>query len=772
MRCAALLLLSLGTVALAQTVSVNLQDGRFALTCIRDGASIPVLQGVGYCARVGGDVSFETGAATLSDDDMVSFALSGPDAGNARVSARYTRLAHGFALDWKIRYAGPKRAWNPWTSGFRYDFAQAITGARERVVTRWVSPTGAHAYEVPGDTPYPDTECQLRQVLFGDLALVMVSSTYDPDWIYQGNVQRARFSRMAPPVSEDGAPVEFGTRTAFLALPASQLDPQRLAAESAGRPVDLALTTGRVGNLFTPGEPLRFEAVVCNVIDRDVPCTLDLQAWSYQGKQLLNRRLALTVEAGGTRALPQTLTCLERSVVFLVGRLSWEGGEQLQRGTIGVLPERPHRAGQLLPESPFAMAAVIANPKVYPDQYELPVVLEAMERIGVTRIRGPWYPLKAQWRPEDEAEVWTTVEQLKQHGILPYAQLGSRLPEPDDLAEYTRPLASTLERFQGASREVEVGNELNFSTSGADYVEKMLRPTHDIMRASAPHCRILSMGLGGVTRKWLGEFAQAGGMELIDVLSIHPGCHPRAPEFWEGWFGWVFRPQVQDALKAAREHGNKEVWITEAYAPTPPGRSGVDLRTSADYMVRTYICSIALGVKVIAWYQFQDGVWHSQRPRPDDVEYNFGIVYTDLTPKPAYVAFGAMTEQLEGARCEGRLALGADDLYAVRFQRADGPLDVLWSYREKHETDLAWWPPERFKDCSRKPMEPWKERWEAPVEVVLPAAGPVTVTDIMGNARTVATEGGRVRMWLTGSPVYVRGLGNLPRLPKFWEDIP
>jgi hypothetical protein len=131
-----------------------------------------------------------------------------------------------------------------------------------------------------------------------------------------------------------------------------------------------------------------------------------------------------------------------------------------------------------------------------------------------------------------------------------------------------------------------------------------------------------------------------------------------------------------------------------------------------------------------------------------------------------------MTEQLEGAQYLGRLDLGADDLYAVRFQRDAQPVDVLWSYREKHETDIPWWPPENYKDCSRKPGEPWVERWQAPVEVTLPAPGPVTVTDMMGNQRTFQPEAGKVRLQLTGSPVYVSGLPDLPRLPRFWDDIP
>lgn len=228
---------------------------------------------------------------------------------------------------------------------------------------------------------------------------------------------------------------------------------------------------------------------------------------------------------------------------------------------------------------------------------------------------------------------------------------------------------------------------------------------------------------------------------------------------------------VFDALERRGLIGKKEVWITEAYAPSSPAHSQLDLRTAADYLVRTYVISIAFGVRVIEWYQFQDGVWHSRCPRPTDGEFNFGMLYTDLTPKPQCVAYGVMAEQLGGATCEGRLDLGAHDLYGFRFRRSgNSHVDVLWSYQEKHECDLAWWPKEKFRGKHRLPGEPWQERWKQPVEVRLPAlARRVGVVDLMGNATRGALEAGKVCLPLTGSPVYVTGLGGIPMLPRVWE---
>lgn len=730
---------------------------------LREGGGRVLLQGLRYQARDEQGLVFQSRGATEGEQGQVTFALDGPGASEAALTARLTRLQRGIALDWTLRYSGPERPWNPWTSGFSFDFPQEITGAHAEALLRWVQPTGVHPWEVAGDTPYPDTEGQLRAVLFGDTALAMVWSQYDGDWIYGNDRERVRFARWPP------AAGERTLRMALLIVPTAEVDPAPLAAEAAGRPLALTVRTPRRGNLFAPGEEATVEYCVHNVAGREQAGTLSLEAWSYQGQRLLAEIQEVNLPGQGRLTFTRRLKPQQRGVVFLATRLAWPDGETIHRTTLGILPER--RAEGIRPESPFGLAAVIANPQAYPDQFDLATVLPLVERIGARWVRGGWVPFQAEITDEEEARTRERLELLHRHGLLPHVQWGSSVPKPEEQEEFQQRLRASLQRFRGAMPGLEIGNELNYSSRAAEYVERMLRPIHQAMRQVCPEVKILSMGLGGVGPDWLEEFVAAGGMDLIDVLSIHPGSFPRAPEFWEGWRGWVFRPQVLDALKAAREHGNRQVWITEAYAPTVPDRSGLDLRTSADYLVRTYVCALALGVRVIEWYQFQDGVWFARRPCPQDVEYNFGLVYTDLTPKPAYVAYGAMTEQLEGATCQGRLDLGAEDLYGVRFQRGGETVDVLWSYREKHETDLPWWPPENYAQASRKPGEPWEERWKEPVTVELPADGPITMTDLMGNARQISPENGKIRLALTGSPVYVRGLGALPWRAQMWEEI-
>lgn len=747
--------------------TLAVHTGPFGLSFSTSYGHEAIIEGMRYVAHDDQGVALETVGASLRRHGTIQFLAKGPAAENTVIVALTRPVPSGIELECCIRYTGPAREWNAWTCGFLFEFARPVTEVRTEPVSRWVRPTGDQPWQVPGDTPYLDTECQLREVLFGNTALVMVSPTYDPDWIYGRDKNRARFWHITPPSEPPG---EVNAKIVLLVVRQNELDPERLAAIAAGRPVAMKIATGRVANLFELGESIRLLCRVSNVTCQGQQCQLSLSAYSYYGEQLAAITERFALPASADRKVELRLRPRERGIIFVTAELKWDNGEHIQRTTIGVLPTR--KANGVQPTSPFGMAAIIANPEAYPDQFDLHTVVPLLERIGVRWLRGGWFPLSDTVSPKEEQSVTNRVELLRKHGILPHVQLAvtaGDLPQTENLRCR---LATSLERFKWVTPYVEVGNELNLSgVTGAEYVDKLLKPVNEVMRKVHPEGKIMSMGLGGVHQDWLNGFVASGGLELIDILSIHPGGFPRAPEFWEGWRGWVFRSQVLDALKAAKEHGDKEIWITEAYAPTSPDRSMVDLRTSADYLVRTYVCAIALGVQVIEWYQFQDGVWFARRPNPQDVEYNFGIVYSDLTPKPAYLAYATMTEELEGATCQGRLDLGADDLYGVRFLRRGEPVDVFWSYRERHETDLPWWPPELYATNSRKPGEPWVERWLAPVTVYLPASNRVRVTDLMGNEHKVSPVGGKVTLKLTGSPIYVRGLGDISVLPHLWPEI-
>ena len=748
-------------------------DG-LALDRVAGGQTDPLLNSIRYEADSAQGLAFRTTGIReqkpVPTGTQVDFALDGPLAGQASVTALVTPQPGGVRLKWTVRYTGPVVKMDGGRTGFQMEYAQPVVGADERPTIRFVRPTGDKPYDVKDDTPYRDLEWQLREVTFAKSRLVVATGWYDPDWIY--GRQLARAPNLPAPFPE-GTPAE-GKYDVSL-IPESATSPglaspngaaADVAAMAAGRPLSLTVLCPRVGNLFVPGETPRFTLRVRNVADTAQSGLLTWNVWDYYGSRVAGGTERVSLAPGAARPIPVAIAHARRGMLFLDATLTAGGTEWLDRTTFAVLPDAPPIAPK--PDSPFGLAGIICNPDAYPDQKTPDEVLAAAHRIGARWVRWGGALASAQDNAAQEANKVRQWQALfVKYGLSCHLQVHTGLPAPGQSPEeFSAQIKSTLQRYAGLSSDIEFGNEMNLAgVTPQDYVEHLLRPVHDATREVLPQSKILSMGLGGVDKKWLDGLVAAGGLSLVDALSVHPGDQPRAPEYWKGYRGWVFRPQVLDALQAA---GGKDVWLSETYAPTPPERSQLDVRTAADYLVRTYLVSLALGVKRVEWYQLQDGVWFAQRPNPADTEYNYGLLYTDLTPKPGYVAYGVLTEQLEGGQYRGRLALGADGLYGLRFGRGAGRVDVLWSYQETHETDLDWWPPEQFRDKHRLPGEPWVGRWHHPVTVKLPAAAPVTVTDVMGNSRVVRPQAGFVFLALTGSPVYVQGLGEVPSRTNLW----
>ena len=138
-----------------------------------------------------------------------------------------------------------------------------------------------------------------------------------------------------------------------------------------------------------------------------------------------------------------------RGVWFVDAVASWDGGSEPVRTTVGILPERT--ATGTAAESPFGMAALIAAPERYPDQYPAETVLSMMQRIGVRWVRGGWFPFKDRISAEEERQVRQDIDLLARHGILPHVQLGSGLPKPEELHAFRARLEASLSRFAWVS---------------------------------------------------------------------------------------------------------------------------------------------------------------------------------------------------------------------------------------------------------------------------------------------------------------------------------
>lgn len=220
---------------------------------------------------------------------------------------------------------------------------------------------------------------------------------------------------------------------------------------------------------------------------------------------------------------------------------------------------------------------------------------------------------------------------------------------PTNPADYGRFAGWVADHFKGRVAAWEIWNEPNdgfFKGTAADYAE-LLKVAYPAIKAADPSSQVV---LGGPTHNdtgWIQKVYEAGGAGNFDVMATHPYTGPSdlAPEAPDDGNIWRLShvAAVYDLMKKWGD-GDKEIWFTEfgwSSHPTQPGAvnwmRGVTEQQQADYMVRAlkYIGAEHPYVTNVFWYNERNtdtGNIHTD---------NFGLLYRDLTPKPAYLAVKA-----------------------------------------------------------------------------------------------------------------------------------
>jgi hypothetical protein len=276
--------------------------------------------------------------------------------------------------------------------------------------------------------------------------------------------------------------------------------------------------------------------------------------------------------------------------------------------------------------------------------------------------------------PARYAESKRAMQMLTQRGHSPLVILaygnnfydGGGFPvSPAGIAAYSRYSGFVTTTLRGSVRQFEVWNEWNSgfgskpaakSGSAADYV-RMLAPAAAAIRAANPDAQVIAGSTAGVDLKWLKEFIAAGGLAHLDAVSVHSYTLFRYRVNPEGAI--LSLDRLHALLKAAEPTRDIPVYVTEMGWPTNQGRHGVSEREAANYMVRFMLLARSRPwVAGVWWYDLiDDGASNT------NAQHRFGMVRTNLTPKPAFLA----------ARTVARLVIAGKDVKAFRI----GPHNYL-----------------------------------------------------------------------------------------------
>jgi hypothetical protein len=279
---------------------------------------------------------------------------------------------------------------------------------------------------------------------------------------------------------------------------------------------------------------------------------------------------------------------------------------------------------------------------------------------------------------------------------------------PSDLRDVYQFYRSLATRWKGQVQAFEPSNETDVDNTGAE-IATYQKVVYLALKAGNPNIIVGSTAFSFAKDPLeIREFEDNDGASYFDTLNFHHyATVQNLPQEYETW------RQVASG---------KPMWSTEFNNSVQPvadpesGNPGPEqMKLQAELLPKLFAESLYLGAQNAFYFTFPN---HPEGGR------QYGILQTDLTPRPAYLSLAAVGRLLAGAKAAGQLELPAGATAYAFHAVVDGtPRDVLVA---------------------------WSDR--APAQLRLSVA-PVGVFDVIGREFPPQQSGSSLR--LAPSPIFV-----------------
>ena len=305
---------------------------------------------------------------------------------------------------------------------------------------------------------------------------------------------------------------------------------------------------------------------------------------------------------------------------------------------------------------------------------------------------------------------------------------------------YARFASALAEHYQGKNILWEIWNEPNTMTfwgrhgkvgNSEQYAEEytnLVRATVPAMKKADPNCTILAGSVSNMwteSYKWMAYCFDKGMLDIEwDIWSVHP-YGLKAPEDYIEAYAHT-RSLMRHAGRA-----DSRLWIdSERGFPIgkAEGYAGGDPELAYEYqawhIVRQYLIDMLEGIPITIWYELGG-------------DEGFALCHKDMSVTPAYTATQVMVKELSGYRIDKRIPTENDRDFVLRFVNDKGFVKLV-----------AWTAPPRMESPDKI------QNHVVDIEVNQPNAT-LPMVDIHGYESSIEIKEGKIRLPLSGSPIYI-----------------
>ncbi|HPW75448.1 MAG TPA: hypothetical protein PLJ32_05680 [Kiritimatiellia bacterium] len=516
----------------------------------------------------------------------------------------------------------------------------------------------------------------------------------------------------------------------------------QVAARHAGQGVAVHLDTEKRNNLWEKG-PVSMMLNVANTGREaaDIPVGVDVRDWD--GQLVFSQTNTCALMPGERQGLPMTVPVTARGLYFAEARA---GTNAFTRTNFAILPPYTfvHRESSIL-----GMNARFG--KKFSSPEEVAAELKLMQRMGVRHLRS------------GDNRV------SRSYGIIAgdHFQCPKTPCDMNNVEHRTRVAKWVANTIAKGAPTLEFGNEIGYRGDLA--IQHRLYDAYstwlDALRAERTRQGGTFKIIYGTSafRPALAKLIKDKGIfDRLDGIAIHPARGFFTADDAAG--GWKYLGLVRGSKKmyASFGYADKPMYYTEVYAKTKPNDGWADsYRQAGENTFLTCALAVAEGAAAMHFYQLHEGISYDEDGvNPNDMEYHYGLLMRDDSPKPSFMGFVTAAEVLDGARF-GRWIQPeekADKLRGMTFDSPNGPFAILYDRTEGTET--RWHAPvRRVKGAPFFHYEPWFNHWRVVKKHTFRATKDVvTVTDVLGRTQTFAASNGEITLELTGAPVVVHGI--------------